>query len=143
MSRNRLHVDAPPAQVFAVLTDARSYADWVVGAKEIRAVDPDWPKPGSAFHHSVGVGATVDDATRVLELEPGRRLALRVKARPFSTGTVDFELEPDDGGTTVTMSETVDGWAWVVLRPVVEVVLHVRNTETLRRLRREVERRQR
>src|SRR3954451_21888989 len=49
-------MDAPPDEVFAVLADARSYGEWVVGSKDVRAADPGFPAPGSRFPHSVGLG---------------------------------------------------------------------------------------
>jgi len=78
MARTTIQVSAPPEAVFAVLSDPFTYAQWVVGCKEIRRVDGDWPEPGATFHHSVGLGPiTVRDTTSVEACEPGRRLVLR------------------------------------------------------------------
>ena len=39
MARNEIFIGAPPAAVFGVLADPRSYGEWVVGSREIRAAD--------------------------------------------------------------------------------------------------------
>ena len=57
MAENHVRIDAPADAVFAVLADADAYAQWVVGAKEIRSSDPEWPNVGSRFYHSVGAGS--------------------------------------------------------------------------------------
>jgi hypothetical protein len=64
--------------VFAVLCDPKADADWVVGSHSIRPADADWPAVGSRFHHRVGAGPlTVKDHTKVLGVDPPRRLAPR------------------------------------------------------------------
>ena len=101
-----VRIDAPADAVFAVLADADAYAQWVVGAKEIRSSDPDWPNVGSRFYHSVGAGAaTIDDSTAVLACEPERRLELEVRFRPAGVARVSLELEAQGASTRVTMRE--------------------------------------
>ena len=56
MARNRIHVDAAPAAVFAVPADARRYPDWVVGASDVADHHDHWPEVGARFEHRVGVG---------------------------------------------------------------------------------------
>ena len=65
---------APIERVFEVVSDPRTYPDWLVGAQEIRSVDEDWPQPGSRFHHRVGlVGPlTIPDSTSSVEVEARR-----------------------------------------------------------------------
>jgi len=83
-----------PEAVYAALIDPRTYPEWLVGCRTIRAVDDGWPAPGTRFHHRVGlVGpVTVDDNSEVLAAEPPRHLALEVRFRPFGRGRVDFWL---------------------------------------------------
>ena len=58
----------PPAAVWAALADPGGYGYWVVGSKLIRDADPDWPAPGTRFHHTIGFGPfTVEDHTVALE----------------------------------------------------------------------------
>ncbi|HEY8465200.1 MAG TPA: SRPBCC family protein [Solirubrobacterales bacterium] len=137
MARNSTHINASPERVFEVLTDPDAYGYWVVGSKEIRGADPDWPQPGSQFHHSVGFGPfTVKDSTRVELYEPPRRLRLRAKARPLGTARVTMELRPADGGTDVTMIEDpADPLTAFVFNPLTHLLVRGRNVESLNRLK--------
>ena len=143
MAENRLHIAASPRDVFAVLADADAYAEWVIGAKKIRASDPDWPSVGSRFYHSVGVGpAAIDDSTEVLACEPGRVLDLETRFRPAGVARVVLTLEADGAATRVTMREqAVRGPARAAWGVMLNALTHVRNTWSLRRLRRVVRRR--
>jgi uncharacterized protein YndB with AHSA1/START domain len=127
-----------PERVFAVLSDPATYADWVVGSHSIRDADANWPAVGSRFHHRVGTGRlTVKDHTEVVEVEPPRRLVLRARARPLGTARVEMVLEPRDGGTHVTMTETAgDPLSRLAINLVTDPLVHHRNVESLRRLRR-------
>lgn len=143
MSCNDVWIDATPEQVFAVLDDGWSYAKWVVGTRRIRAVDPEWPEPGSAFHHAVGTFATeLQDNTRVLEHDRPRRLRLHVRFRPGGTAEVDLDVTPERGGSRCVMREELrSGPVARLPRPVGDALLWVRNAISLQRLRHEIERR--
>lgn len=136
MSENERLIHAPVADVFAILTDGWSYASWVVGACRIRDVEPGWPQPGHSIHHSVGIWPLlIDDATTVEQYEPLRFLQLKVRAWPTGEGRVEFVATDHDGECHLVMREqTVKGPAALVPDSVVDQILHVRNTETLRRL---------
>jgi uncharacterized protein YndB with AHSA1/START domain len=138
MSLNEIHVDAPPDVVWSVLAQPESYGEWVVGASHIRGAEPDFPAPGSTFHHAQGARPlTLEDTTTSLTAEAPRRLSLLVRVRPIVIGRVDFELIPESGGTRVRMHEQPIAGILAPLRnPLIELVLKVRNAETLRRLRR-------
>ena len=141
MALTTMTIDAPPEDVYAVLADGRRYAEWVVGAKRIRSVDPSWPEAGSRFHHVVGVGPLeIKDHSEVLEVRPNERLVLRVRARPAGDAKVELDLVRRDGGTEVRMNEyPTGGLAKVIDNPLFEATLKARNLEALRRLKREVE----
>ena len=126
----------PPEAVWDVLADPAGYEYWVVGSKAIRDAEPEFPAPGSKFHHTIGYGPlTLSDHTEVLDAEPPRRLRLRAKGRPVGTATVELELIPEDGGTVVRISETPDGvYALLALNPAVHVLTKLRNAESLMRL---------
>jgi uncharacterized protein YndB with AHSA1/START domain len=131
------HTSASPDAVFAVLADGERYADWVVGAKKIRSVDPSWPEPGATFRHTVGVGPLeIKDSSSVQHVIPGRSISLRVRARPAGVARVDICLDrADDGGTDITMEEVpVDGMAKALDNPLQRLLLKGRNVEALRRL---------
>lgn len=135
MAENTVHIDASPDEVFAFFADGWSYADWVVGAKEVRQVEQEWPAPGSRFHHRVGAGpAALKDRTEVLELEEPKRLVLDARAYPLGRALVELLIEPDGMGTRVVMREHLRGVPGIVNR-LVDPLIHVRNDESLRRLR--------
>ena len=131
------HIDAPPEAVFDVLLDAHRYADWVVGAKSIRAVDREWPAAGSRFHHRVGIGPlTIEDSTVLESSDPPRTITLRARARPAGVARVHLRLTAtDDGGTDVEMDEyPVSGPGRWIHNPLLDGVIAARNRKSLRRL---------
>ena len=111
------------------------------GPSGCSAVDDGWPAPGTAFHHSVGAGpATLDDATTVVELDSPHRLVLRGRARPLGTMSIALDVRRADGATEITITEEPAAgppswlrgpYAWAM-----DVLIHLRNVESLRRLRR-------
>ena len=137
MATTRIHIVAPPDRVFAVLADAWTYEQWVVGCKQIREVDDTWPAAGATFHHSVGMGPiTVRDTTTAIESEAPRRLLLRARARPAGVARVELELAERDGGTEVVMRERpVSGPPALLHNPVQDWLIDRRNREGLRRLK--------
>lgn len=142
MARNRVHIHASPEEVFAVLSEARRYPEWVVGAAGIRGEDEEFPAVGSRFHHKVGswpVG--LKDYTEVLEIEPPTRLLLKAKARPLGTATIELELRESAGGTELLMEEVPGDrlTSLVASNSLADSVLRVRNAEALTRLKRLVE----
>jgi uncharacterized protein YndB with AHSA1/START domain len=136
MARNERFMPVPPEAVWDALADPGGYGYWVVGSKEVRDADPQWPAPGSRFHHTVGFGPLdVRDHTVVLEAERPRRLRLRAKARPFGTARVTLEMTPEDGGTRVRMHERPDGVSSLLaVNPLVQLLVQGRNAESLMRL---------
>lgn len=143
MAENEIDIPAPVEDVWEVLLDPYAYVRWVVGGRTVRAVDEDWPRPGTAFHHTAGVRPlVVKDKTKVLELEPHRRLVLEAKARPVGTARVVLELEATDDGTRVTLvEEPVSGPLTLVPDGVIDALTRARNAQSLRRLRALVEER--
>ena len=143
MAINRTHIDAPPERVFAVLADWRAYAEWVVGSRLMRGVDPGFPAAGTRFHHQVGIGPLhLNDHSEVLEVDQPHRLVLHAKARPFGTAIVDLTLEATDRGTDVTLREDPgDRLSALLFQPLTHLLVRGRNTESLRRLKELAERR--
>jgi NAD(P)-dependent dehydrogenase (short-subunit alcohol dehydrogenase family)/uncharacterized protein YndB with AHSA1/START domain len=142
MARNRVHIHAAQEEVFAVLADPERYPDWVVGADAIRDYDEEFPAVGSRFHHKVGPGpVNIRDYTEVIEVEAPRRIALKAKARPLGTATIELDLRESAGGTEVLMEERAGDrlTSLVVSNPVADAALRVRNAEALARLKRLVE----
>jgi uncharacterized protein YndB with AHSA1/START domain len=138
MARNTGYIDADPATVFAVLSDASAYGEWVVGSRRVRDADPDFPAVGSRFHHEVGIPPLLlRDHTEVLECRPPTWLVLRAKARPLATARIELTLAPQGTGTRVELAESagdpLSRWA---MNRFSDPLIHLRNAESLRRLRR-------
>lgn len=142
MARNRVHIDASPEEVFAVLSDPCRYPEWVVGAAGVRDHDRKFPAPGARFHHEVGPWPlNLRDYTEVVEVEAPRRLVLKAKARPLGTATISIGLGASGGGTEVVMEEVPGDRLTSVLagNSLADAVLRVRNAEALARLKRLLE----
>ena len=136
MTRVEIVIKAPVHTVWAVLADAHSYGDWVVGAKDIRSVEGRWPERGSRFHHTVGMGPlNLKDNTKVLESEPNHRIVLEARARPFGRARVEIILSMVGAGTTVAMEEEIISPAVVrALNPALDPLARARNNKALKRL---------
>lgn len=144
MATNRTVIPVPVETVFAVLSDPRTYDEFVVGTKRIRRFEPTWPEKGSEFHHTLGIGPFIlRDVSRVEEVDEPLRLVLRAQMRPLAVNRVAFALRPTgDGRTEVEVDEhAIEGPAAVLWNPVLDGLMWVRNEEMLRRLTRVAERR--
>lgn len=141
MARNTIHIDALPEEVFETLLVPDDYAEWVVGTKEVRGADPDWPAVGSCFHHTVGVGPVdIRDVTRIETIDPPRRLVLIAKAGTAGDARVEIVLAAEGSGTELTIDEVpVSGPGEVAPDFLTEPAITARNAESLRRLKRLVE----
>jgi uncharacterized protein YndB with AHSA1/START domain len=140
MARNQIVIDARPSDVFEVLADPDSFGFWVVGSKEVRGHDRRWPRRGSRFHHTVGVGPLLlRDNSEVLDVSQDRRLVLEARVRPFGSATVELDLRPVRRGkkTKVTMVEAARTGAMKrAWNPLFDAAMKVRNVVALRRLKR-------
>ena len=138
MAASDTFIAAPPERVFEVLANAESYAHWVVGTDKVRAADPDFPAPGTRFHHQVlAIGPIkVRDDTRVIDADPPHCLVLKARARPLGTARVSLRLEGERSGTRVTMQEEAgDLCSRLLFNPITHLFVRGRNAESLRRLK--------
>ncbi len=136
MATTHKQIAAPPERVWAVLADPDNYAQWVVGSRDVRDADPTFPAEGASFGHTFAFGPIdLRDETEVVESDAPRRLVLHVKARPLGRGTVELDLAAVGDGTHVTMHEgPASPIARLFYNPLMDLVLHGRNVEALRRL---------
>lgn len=137
MSQNVRRMTCRPEDVFDVLRDGWVYPVWVVGAARMREVDARWPQPGSRLHHSVGPWPLlIDDITVSEEWQPPRRMVVTARGWPIGEARVTIEVRPSgDAHSIVRIAEdATTGPARVIPKPVRDLLLHWRNTETLRRL---------
>lgn len=136
MSVNVREMSCSPEDVFAVLADGWVFPTWVVGASRMRDVDAAWPAVGSKLHHSFGVWpAVIDDETTVLEWDPPRRMVIQPAGWPLGEARVTVEVKPRGPGIVVRITEkAVKGPGALIPPALLDVGLHIRNIETLRRL---------
>jgi uncharacterized protein YndB with AHSA1/START domain len=141
MATTETHIAASPDMVFAALANPENYGHWVVGSSTIRDADPHWPKVGARFHHRIGIGLIgIHDRTEVLEVNAPYRLVMHARARPLGTARVTMLLSERDDGTQVTMTEVAgDRLSRLALNRLTDPLIHLRNGESLRRLKRIVE----
>jgi hypothetical protein len=136
MAVTRRHVYGLTRQeLFDVLRDGRSYGDWVVGTRTIRDVDAGWPREGTCLHYTVGYGPLRhEDVTRSLSYAPDERLELEANAWPMGTVKVVLRAEETGGGVRLSVEEQPEqGIAARLHNPVLDLLIKLRNGETLRR----------
>ena len=126
---------APAAKVFDVISEPETYPDWLTGAKRIRRVDNDFPRPASEFEHEVGAGPlTVKDTTEVEEVRPNHMLEMVVRARPFLVARVKFDVFAEtDHSSRLRISETPIG-IYRFISWAIDPLIKARNTRSINRL---------
>jgi hypothetical protein len=82
-------IAATRQRVWDVLANRWNYSGWVVGNSRIRAVDSNWPAPGTRILHSIGTWpAVIDDETVVERSVSGEELVLLAKIRPVAKARI-------------------------------------------------------
>ena len=120
--------------VFDVLEEPESYTSWVPGSQTVRGVDRRWPKPGARFHVDVGLGPIrYRGTTQIVARDRPRRLILTTHMPLLGNLDIGIEIRPDSDGCIVTLDECWRGRRGAV--DATDAALHLRNAETLRRLK--------
>jgi hypothetical protein len=137
--RNAL-IEATPEEVWSVLSDGYSYADWVVGTAAIRAVDEGWPEPGTSIHYSAGQGPlrVEDKTTSRLCRQPS---CLELEAHMLTVGTLRVAIRVLPWGENVVVAideHPLRGPSLVVDNPLIDFSFTLRNRRLLRNLERVV-----
>jgi hypothetical protein len=129
-------MEVPRHRVWEVLADGWTYSQWVVGNSRMRAVDKNWPAPGSAIKHSIGVWPfVIDDETVSERCLPERELVILAKLGPVGGARVTLRLIDLPDGCRVEMSEVpAQGPMNLLPDQVAELGMDVRNRECLWRL---------
>jgi uncharacterized protein YndB with AHSA1/START domain len=103
-----VHVYAPPADVWEVVSDVTRMGEWSPECRKVVLVGGGPVREGLRM---VGVNrrglAVWPTLSTVVRLEPGRVLAWRTRE---SGATWTYELEPVEGGTTLTGRRDLDGY---------------------------------
>jgi hypothetical protein len=138
VSTTHIVVHAPAEAIFDLLIDPPCYPGWVVGARDVRDVDPAWPAEGTSFHHSVGVWPfVVKDSTTIVVARRPDLVELRARAWPLGEADVRIELEQRGDRTRVTIREIpVAGPGRGMWSRPVEALTTLRNRLSLSRLKR-------
>ena len=140
MAINRRVMALPADQVWDALSDGYTYSDWVVGTRKIRDVDDTFPAKGSRLHYTIGhFPLRHDSHTEVLDVDPSeRRLDLAINSQPAGRFRVVLNVTPQSERTSLVEidEKPLDGIVKVLHNPLFDLVIKVRNVETLRRLER-------
>jgi hypothetical protein len=130
-------------QVWDVIADGWTYSQWVVGNTRMRAVDPNWPAPGSKIHHTIGVWPLVlNDETEVESCTPEEELVLHAKGRPFGGARITLRLHDTENGCRIEMAEVpLGGPLSLIPRRLALMAAFPRNRECTYRLAAHAERR--
>lgn len=136
MAQNSRLIRAPIGDVFDVLSNPANYDRFVAGARKVRRFDPQWPDPGSALHHAVGIGPlALPDKTTVVEVARPTSLLVRPYVRPFLISETRFDLRPEGDSTLVSVVEyPVGGLLHRIWCRPLDLMIDFRNRELLRRL---------
>jgi len=95
-----IHIDAQPETVFPYFTDPERYTQWMGARANLD------PVPGGTYQVAMGNG--VEASGEFIEIDPPRRVVFswgwnQDRAVPPGSTRVVVTLEPDDGGTRVTL----------------------------------------
>lgn len=131
-----LDVSVSCQQVWDVMADGWTYTQWVVGNSRTRAVDSDWPQPGSAIRHSIGVWPLViNDQTEVEVCDPPRELVLHAGLGPLGAARITMRLHEIPDGCRIEMIEVpVEGPMGLIPDRLALAAVYPRNRECLWRL---------
>ena len=128
-------IHAPRQRVWDVIADGWTYSQWVVGNSRMRAVDENWPAPGSSIRHSIGIWPfVINDETVVEECVPQEKLVLHAKGQ-LGGARVILRLSDILEGCRVEMEEyPVSGIGKLVPAKLGDLAAWPRNRESLWRL---------
>ena len=116
----RIH--ARPGQVAAVMFDPRRDPEWIGGAKSVDPPVGDPTRVGATVtRHGGFLGRKFSWQTEVQGSETDHLLHMHFVAGPMKGGTVTYRIEPDGGGSLVSIRNTGPGpsfMGWFVKRSV-------------------------
>ena len=115
-------IAASPAQVAAVMFDPSRDPEWIGGAKSVEPLSGDPTAVGARVRRHGGfMGRKFSWETEVVRHEPDRLLDMRFVEGPMKGGGVTYGIEPDAGGSRVSVRNTGPGpqiMGWFVRRSV-------------------------
>jgi carbon monoxide dehydrogenase subunit G len=97
-----IDIGRPPSEVFAYLTDLSKLPEWQSGVVEARWEGEKGPGARAKQVREMR-GRRTEAELQVAAYEPDRRFALKTLSGPIAF-SVDFTLEPKNGGTRLSVS---------------------------------------
>jgi uncharacterized membrane protein len=108
-STQSIVVDAPAAEVMAVIADFPAYPTWVSAAKQVEVVEPGTDGRARRVHFVLDAGAVKDDYVLEYTWDGDRKVSWTlVKGQMQKRNDGSYTLEEQDGRTQVTYSITID-----------------------------------
>jgi uncharacterized protein YndB with AHSA1/START domain len=103
-----LHIDRSVPDVFAFVTDTRHDLQWLGDAEARRKVTAGPIGVGTRFESTDRLGPrTIETTEEIIEFEQDRRVKTRVSES--WDGAYEVRVEPDDGGTLLSLDMNVHG----------------------------------
>jgi ribosome-associated toxin RatA of RatAB toxin-antitoxin module len=108
-STQSIVVDAPPADVMAVIADFASYPQWVAAAKTVEILETGPDGRAQQVHFVLDAGAVKDDYVLDYTWDGDRSVSWTlVKGQMQKRQEGSYTLTERDGGTEVTYAITID-----------------------------------
>jgi uncharacterized membrane protein len=108
-STQSITVDAPAADVMAVIADFPSYPQWVAAAKKVEVVEDGDGGRASRVHFVLDAGAVKDDYVLEYTWDGDRKVSWTlVEGQMQKRNDGSYTLAEKDGATEVTYSITID-----------------------------------
>ncbi|MFE2531325.1 SRPBCC family protein [Streptomyces sp. NPDC059371] len=135
--RHRL-IQKPPAAVWAVLSDAERFEEWVVGTSRVEAGEGRWPDLDATLRYEIAIGPiTLHNRTIVRRSEPNTVLELEANSGALGTARIALELRPWGEHTLLILDEhPLRGPGGALHNGLLDAALQVRHRAMLRRLAR-------
>ena len=108
-STQSITIDAPAADVMAVIADFPSYPQWVAAAKKVEVEETGDDGRASRVHFVLDAGAVKDDYVLAYTWDGDRKVSWTlVKGQMQNRNDGSYTLKELDGATEVTYSITID-----------------------------------
>ncbi|WP_165989852.1 SRPBCC family protein [Streptomyces sp. YIM 98790] len=142
MATRTILVKRPPRAVWALLSDRNRYADWVIGARDSRPLEGDWPEVGASLQYVLKIGPwRLSGRTLVRHSEPPRLLELEAQRGRLGSARIALEVRPWGDASLVILDEhPLTGPGGRMHSPLDEALLQLRHRRMLRLLARAAER---
>ena len=108
-STQSIVIDAPAADVMAVIADFPAYPQWVAAAKKVEVVEEGDDGRAQQVHFVIDAGAVKDDYVLAYTWDGDRTVSWNlVKGQMMKRQEGSYVLDEKDGSTEVTYTITID-----------------------------------